>query len=333
MSAADLTRDVWDVDPAAYPDGGALDERLRFLLRYAILAPSSHNSQPWAFAVDDGRVDVSADDSRWLRAADADRRELHVSVGCALANLLVAADRFGFETSVTYGDGEDGPLASVAFEADGGTGGDETLFEAMTARRTAHGAFADDPVSAATLDRLRASVRDDAIEFRAVTDDRTRDRIAELQAEGDRLQMHDADYRAELGHWIGTGALGASWLAARVGQLAVTYLDVGDREAAKNSKLVRSAPVVGVFVTGGDTVEERVRTGEAFERLSLAATAAGVAVHPMSQILERPDLKAELADLLDLGEATPQHLVRLGYDAADREEPHTPRWPVSAVER
>jgi nitroreductase len=332
MPAADLTRDVWNVDPTAYPSNGDVEARVRFLLRYAILAPSSHNSQPWTFDVDGDTVGVYADDDRWLRVADADRRELHLSLGCALANLLVAADRFGFETAVSYGDDEDGPVASVTFEPGDDADADADLFEAMTDRRTVHGPFADEPVSRRTLDWLARSMRDDAVEFVAVTDAPDRDRIAELQAEGDRMQMKDPDYRRELGRWIGLGALGASWLAARVGQLAVTHLDLGSREAAKNSTLVRSAPVVGLLVTDGDTVEERVRTGAAFERLMLAATVDGVAVHPMSQILERPELKAELVDALRLGDATPQHLFRLGY-AADGEEEHTPRWPVSEVER
>ena len=40
-------------DPAAFPTDGSLAARAAFLLQYAVLAPSSHNSQPWLFTVDD----------------------------------------------------------------------------------------------------------------------------------------------------------------------------------------------------------------------------------------------------------------------------------------
>ncbi|WP_254544799.1 nitroreductase family protein [Halomarina pelagica] len=120
---------------------------------------------------------------------------------------------------------------------------------------------------------------------------------------------------------------------ARIGQLAVTYLDLGEREGAKNSKLITSAPTVALLTTPDDSVEAHVRTGQVFERLMLAATRKSVAVHPMSQILERPDLKRELAEELEITDATPQHLFRLGYAEDDDEETHTPRWPVTTVLR
>jgi hypothetical protein len=137
--------------------------------------------------------------------------------------------------------------------------------------------------------------------------------------------MDDPEYRTELGHWIGNGALGSSWLAARIGQAVVTHLDIGDREAKKNSKLIQSAPVVAVLTAGADDPTARVRTGQAFERMALLASTEGVAVHPMSQTLERPELRAQLAEVLGTTE-NPQHLFRLGY--TDAEVDHTPRWPL-----
>jgi nitroreductase len=182
------------------------------------------------------------------------------------------------------------------------------------------------------LARFGELVREFDVELHVVEDGPRRERLAELQAEADERQMDDPAYRRELGHWIGIGALGASWLAARVGQVAITVLDLGEREGRKNSRFVERAPVVAVLTTTTDTVGARVRTGQAFERATLAATHEGLAVHPMSQVLERPASKAALADLLDLDGAVPQHLFRLGYPAEEPGE-HTPRWPLSTVLR
>jgi len=66
--------------------------------------------------------------------------------------------------------------------------------------------------------------------------------------------------------------------------------------------------------------------GQAFERVALLATTAGVAVHPMSQTLERPELRTRLQARLESGGGVPQHLFRMGY--ADAEPERTPRWPL-----
>jgi nitroreductase len=341
MSGSELGTAPWEVDPAEYPTDASIEERARYLLRYAVLAPSSHNSQPWSFAVDGATVEVHADYSRWLEVADADRRELYLSLGCAVENLRIAAAYFGLGTTVAYADGTDGsasvegPVVTVTLDPDGRSDdGDAGLFEAITDRRTEHGAFEDRPVPDGTLARLRGLVRDPGVDLVLVEDGPRRERLAELQTLADERQMEDPAYRRELGHWVGIGALGASWLAARIGQVAVTLLDLGEREAKKNSRLVERAPVLAVLTTDGDTVAHRVKVGQAFERVMLAATLEGLAVHPMSQILERPELKAELSSLLDLGGTTPQHLFRLGFVDRDGDEGgHTPRWPVSTVLR
>lgn len=61
----------------------SLSEKLHFLLRYAILAPSGHNSQPWLFKIvgNNNIIEVYADRSRALPLVDPDERELIISCG------------------------------------------------------------------------------------------------------------------------------------------------------------------------------------------------------------------------------------------------------------
>jgi hypothetical protein len=95
-------QNVRDVLEQAFPEGAAIETQLRFLLRFAILAPSAKNSQPWAFSVRDNKVFVVADLGRSHPISDPDRRELYIGVGCALENLVVAAEHFGFQHCVSY---------------------------------------------------------------------------------------------------------------------------------------------------------------------------------------------------------------------------------------
>ncbi|WP_380676698.1 Acg family FMN-binding oxidoreductase [Salinigranum sp. GCM10025319] len=321
--------DPWTVSAAAFPGDGPREAQVEFLLRYAILAPSSHNSQPWRFSIDEGSVDVYADEARWLPVADADRREWYVSVGCALENLLVAAERFGFEHDVTYFPSDDESHVAHVVLSPGGSrsphrGG---LFDALTARSTNHGPYYGS-VSTETLDAFESAVTDPDLWVRFVEATETRERIGSLITHADRRQFEDPEYRRELGEWIGNGALATSWVKAKLGQLAVTHLDLGDRQAATDSVLVESAPVVVVLGADADTPSARVRVGQTFERLALLATTEGLSVHPMSQVLELPDLRAELTETLDV-EGSVLHLFRLGY--ADPDGGHSSRRPLPAV--
>lgn len=327
-------------DAAAFPSDADAETRAKFLLQYAVLAPSSHNSQPWLFAVEGGEIRVYADESRRLTVADPDGRELYVSVGCALENLLTAAERFGVGYAVEYASADETRegggdaarhAATVRLDRTSAptTGRGPALFEAITERRTNHRPFRSESVPEPVLERFEADAASAGVGLELVTDASRRERIAALQTRADERQFDDPSYRAELGRWIGDGSLGAGWLAARVGQLAVRHLDIGAREGKKNSKLVTSAPVVAVLTADGDGVETRLRVGQAFERAALTATNEGLAVHPMSQILEVDDLRAELSELLGLDGPDPVHLFRLGY--ADPDATLTPRRSVEDV--
>ena len=79
------------------------------------------------------------------------------------------------------------------------------------------------------------------------------------------------------------------------------------------------------------------------QRIALTAASLGIAVHPMSQILQVPEIKAEIKGILEVPEVKaevaglspdehifPQHTFRLGY--AEPEKEHTPRRPLEEVE-
>jgi hypothetical protein len=128
---------------------------------------------------------------------------------------------------------------------------------------------------------------------------------------------------------MGRGVFGTSWLLSKIGKLAVTYLDMGDSQAQKDRDLLGSAPVLAVLATDDNDREAQVRAGQALERVWLTATARGLALHPMNQILQLPELKTEVQALLPRPQMHPQITFRLGH--AEPAPSNTPRRPVSEV--
>ena len=65
----------WQINEQDFPRDGDSTKKLQFLLCYAILAPSSHNTQPWKFSFSEDEIQVFIDRTRWLKIADTDQRE------------------------------------------------------------------------------------------------------------------------------------------------------------------------------------------------------------------------------------------------------------------
>lgn len=66
------------------------------LVASAILAANAHNTQPWLFVVKPYRIDLFADTKRNIGAIDPYLREMYEGLGCALENLVLAAEAKGY---------------------------------------------------------------------------------------------------------------------------------------------------------------------------------------------------------------------------------------------
>jgi hypothetical protein len=157
----DAGTDGWAISETGYPKDAPVDERLRFLLGYAVLAPSGHNAQPWLFRIRKGSVELHADRTRGLAVADPDDRELTLGCGCALYHLRIAIRRFGHRPeTIAFPEPDDPdmlarvrPGVAVAPAEE-----DIALFRAIPRRRTNRKAFEPRPVEEATLAALSAAL-------------------------------------------------------------------------------------------------------------------------------------------------------------------------------
>ena len=75
------------------------------LVAAAVLAANPHDTQPWLFAVEADAIEIYADLSRNLGAMDPYLREMHLGLGCAIENMVLAAasNGFGAEVEATPG--------------------------------------------------------------------------------------------------------------------------------------------------------------------------------------------------------------------------------------
>ncbi len=323
----------WQIKEYDFPREGAPTEKLQFLLRYAILAPSSHNTQPWKFSVGEDEIQVLVDRTRWLKVADPDQRELYISVGCALENLLIAAEHFGYGHQVAYlPEPANEELAATAKFMPHGEPSpfrEPALFEAISSRQTNRKIYEERPIPQSDLQHLQNRCVEEGIWLHMTDDIEIKRKADELIILGDAIQFSDPTFREELGYWIGQGLLGSPWLMSKMAQLTVTYKNISKGQAKKDSEVLMSAPVLAALSSEVNNRESQVKVGQVFERVCLAATILGIRVHPLSQILEIPELKVEVSKLIPKSDVFPQHTFRLGY--AEQEKGHTPRRQLDEV--
>jgi hypothetical protein len=335
--------DPWAIDAACYPPTGEA-EQLRFLVGYAVLAPSSHNTQPWQFRVAAERVEVWSDPMRFLPRIDPDRRQLFMSCGAALFNLRIAMRRFGNDAEVErLPDPRRPDLLAVVTR--GPTRDPDTrdlaLFNAIPRRRTNRERFLERPIGHDLGEEIMAeAVHEGAWMERLHPHDKLD--VADAISDADLRQYADDAYRRELARWLvprGSDRRDGVPMVKRkaellttlpiAGPLAVRNLDRGPEISDREAELTIDAPMVGVLGTEEDDPLAWLIAGEALQAVFLRATSSGVAMSFLNQVVEDPALRRRIAEATGR-DGFPQLVLRFGFGPT---QPATPRRPVADVLR
>src|SRR6266568_1685587 len=331
----------WDVQETDFPASGTPAEKLCFLLNYAVLAPSGHNSQPWLFKIDDDIVELYADRTRALPVIDPDDRELTISCGAALLHLRLALRHFGYSGTVeTLPDAYDPDLlARLRLESRREVPTEEqALFDATGKRRTNRQAFEQRAVPEPILIALQEAAHAEGVWLSIVQGEEDRTAVAGLIALGDQIQWEDKHFRRELAAWARPSrtklrdglpgfALSLGDLLAQAGLRAGRTFDLGNGQAARDRQLAAGSPVLAVLGTDMDTAYDWLIAGQALARVLLYARSQGVWASFLNQPIEVPQVRLMLHNLIERG-GLPQLLLRMGYGP---KVPPTPRRCVCEV--
>lgn len=207
--------------------GAGLNEaQIRYLLGFSLLAPSSHNTVPQAYAVDEARqtVELYLDRSQVLHASDPTGLQALISVGCALHNLEAAALQYGFG-AVWVPDGVD--WSAAAPDAPGGLSPgrrylrlgrlelgraeevpDEAsrraMLAAMIERRVVRAEYDPmQPLPAELEVTLQACMSPSAgVSVKLFTSAADRFAFGKLDELAMKYELEQRHFRLELGHWL-----------------------------------------------------------------------------------------------------------------------------------
>jgi nitroreductase len=306
------------------------DETLRVCLLAAMAAPSIHNTQPWLFRLQQGAVEVLVDRRRHLGSLDPTGREMHVSVGAAVFNLVLALRARGWtvETELVPADATTLLDERVAGFADVAARvvvvgpapappAVRALAQAIPRRHTNRRPFRDRPVPTSVIaDLAGAAAAEGALLVAA--DASLRQAVLSLTRTAERHQRDDSDYVAELRRWTSAGGLGRrdgvprQALGPRDADAALPLRDFAIAHGAPSTVVeFERDPTIVLLMTSGDKPADWLSAGMALQSVLLTATVRGLAATPLSQLTEVPALRDLLTDTVT-GEMV-QTVLRVGY--------------------
>ena len=311
---------------------------LRRIVDVARLAPSIHNTQPWAWRARDGSLELRADRTRALPATDPRGRHLVISCGTALHHAVVAAAAMGLEPDVNLCPDSHDPdlLARVTF-APGHAQRGRDLLRAVSERHTDRRRFTSWPIPAQRIDRLAAEAASWGAEAISVNDESMRRRF-ELMLERARVVGSlDAAQAAETAEWLGRRSdydgiplATVPPVGSRPGEHPNRF-EPPDVGRGPDLELVASDGLLVVATTTDDPTDW-LCAGLALSAVWLRATIDGISVVPLSQVVEYRATRELLRTELSIGRAEPQILVRLGWQEIGRSSlPRTPRRTLDDV--
>jgi hypothetical protein len=308
-------------------------------IRYATLAPSGHNTQPWTFRAEGDRITLLPDFSRRTPVVDPDDHHLFVGLGCAAENLALSCAARGRPGEPRYEAANDG---SVVLDFKQGAASASPLFDAIPKRQSSREEYDGKPVSSADLQILTKAAAVPGVDLVLISERAQIDRVGDLIVAGNSAQMADRAFVSELRHWMRFSprdalAKGDGLFSATTGNpifpawLGPTFFDLAFRAASENDKYARqmaSSPGVAVFVGQREDHEHWVLAGRSGQRFGLQATALGLKYAFVNQPVEVARLRPELAGLIGLKGRRPDLVMRFGYGQA---MPYSARRPVADV--
>jgi len=304
-------------------------------LAAAVLAPSPHNTQPWLFEVGAGYVDLVLDESRILPVADPHGREARMACGAALLNMRLSLRSQGLHVhwKLLPDPGRPALLARLRVGGLEAPQSDEQLLAAAIPRRhTNRRPFREEPVPVAVRRTLRQAALREGAHLMVVEDPARYGAIARVLRLAEFTQRQDPGFQSELAKWLSREPArpdGVPLLAGGpppVTEPLVLLREYGASEG-KAPREYEQEPLLAIVVTPHDTPRDHLRSGQAMQRVLLAATACGLSASFLSAAVELSPSRASLRTVLD-GEGYAQTILRLGYSDA---VPQTRRRPVSAV--
>lgn len=322
-----------------------LDGKLAEVLRLASLAPSGHNTQPWRVELlEEGRLRIHADATRSLPVVDPDHKEMLISLGAFLENLVLAAGIHGLRAQLEGAPQQEGGIWQQEVVLRPAPSSDYPAHR-LEMRRTLRSGMRSQELSSELLSKLQRHAGCEMAYLPRSSHESML--LADATLAAFTQQTWNDAAQAELASWIrfsnddarkhrdgltpatmGITGFGGWVVRSFYDRSDVLKKGFRDKGIEGVSQQVKEGAGWLILTGPGDTSDALVSTGRRFQRLALCAREFDLALHPMSQTMEEAPWKSDL--WRQLGLSTPAHLVLRCGLVDQYPQPVSLRRPVTA---
>ncbi len=312
-----------------------MDDKLRTLVEYAILAPSGHNSQPWKFRIGKKKIEIFPDFSRARRVVDPNNRELYISMGAAVRNMVVAGNDLGLELTYKIVDKKIEVVVVSETQSNNKLKG----IKAIKERQTNRGKYFSKAIEEKKWKQIEDIAGKERTDIKYILNITEKRKLANLAYEADLVWYKNKELMLEMEEWLRddvemakdglpTGVLNFYKVAAEI-----KYLFAGDSQrakevATKDKDMLGKSPAMAIITSKGETIQDWVEAGELYEELALELTKLGLSNSIFNRPVELTGFRKKIAEKMKIkGKA--QLLVRIGY--ARKPAKRTGRRPIDEV--
>ena len=302
------------------------EESLLKIVKYAAKAPSGYNAQPWRFKIRNDMIYLMPDFARALPVADRDDHFLYIGLGCALENLIIAANGFNYATQIEVSGSEKKPQIIVTL-SDEPEAGEPELFGYIIKRQARRNKYADAKVDQDLLSELFNDPRDEGVRTKLfLTEDEISGLIPYI-TEGTRLQYCKKAFVDELVSWVrfsekeamqkGDGIVAASLglpnTGRFIGKIIMKHFISTDRVARRMEQLTEASSGLALFMSEKNDPYHWIKLGQAFQRFGLKAAKYQVSHSHLDMPCGELQVREKLINDFHLENLTPLLLIRFGY--------------------
>jgi hypothetical protein len=302
------------------------DEIFLKIVRNAVKAPSGHNTQPWLFAKEDDGLSIIPDFSRSLPVADAENRELFISLGCAAETAMIAARFYGYKAELNLDLLETKSSIRMILTKHDNSEQPE-LFSFINFRQTTRKPCDNKLIPRQDLEMLKATASKEGVNIRYYIGQNEMQQFSPFISEAIRIQMNNPKFRSELIKWMrfsekeaiqkGDGLYsacsGVPSMGRMLGSFVLKNFVTAKSENQRMLKQLEKTATVALFTSPNNSFGDWIKTGMVFQRFALTATKLNLSHSHLNSPCQIPEVRNKMKSALGLKGEFSQLIICLGY--------------------
>lgn len=356
---------VWDTKKLSIDEFFQLtvSDQLKYLCTLGHLAPSSHNTQPWRFEIDEKKYQITIflDRNCILPVSDVIGRQSIISIGCCIKNIEIASSYFGMSIDIVYSSitvDDTRPtknasgflkIAELNFQKSDHDI-DNDLFSVIWERKVNRAEYdTSKNIAPEVVEKIVQPADSDDVYLHIIDDKLRKFALAEFQSQAEGYVINNSNFSKELGHWLlpndtkeflGMPGFGFGFSDEDSLRIHQGLLNQGSKLEPEDTlkfslaakKGMEQSSFIGLIMSDQDTPMNWLSAGRYLERTLLYLTSQGIQTAIHAAIVEVPLINAMFAASI----GTTKKILcvfRVGHVKYEKDllRPHSPRLPLEKV--